>query len=114
MGISSHFPPISLPFLSHFLQPPPATTLHNPHPVCYARYYPISPQSPPPPIFPICPHFLHFPHSPRFFQTPKSWFGELVSSVAMSADACLQPKHLICRLPLSATPAVLPSALRRG
>ena len=27
------------------------------------------------------------PPFPPFFQTPKSWLGELVSSVAVSADA---------------------------
>ena len=37
------------------------------------------------------PHFAPFPPIPlisTFFQSPKSWFGELVSSVAVSADAC--------------------------
>ena len=63
--------PIFLPFSSHFPQPHPATTLHNPHPVCYARYFFI----PPPTQF------------PPFFQTPQSWFGELVRLVAVSMDA---------------------------
>ena len=80
------FRPIFLPFFSHFPQPHPTTTLHNPHPVCYARYYPI-PSHPPPPYPPRCfsisPHFPHFPH----FLDPKSWFGESVSPVAVSADA---------------------------
>ena len=66
-------------------------TLHNPHPVCYARYFliPPPPNFPPfPPISPISSNFPHFPHFPPFFETPKSRFGELVSSVAVSADAC--------------------------
>ena len=83
---------IFLPFLSHFPQPHPSTTLHNPHPVRYARYFPMSPAFAP--FFP--PIFLHFPPFPLFFstfpfppifQTPKSWFGQLVTSVTVSADA---------------------------
>ena len=64
MGISSHFPAI---FVSRFPLPHPVTTLHSPHPVCYARYFPIAP--PPhfprfPPVSPITPPFP--PVSPRF------------------------------------------------
>ena len=64
MGISF------LPLLSHSPQPHPATTPHNPHPVCYACYFPAPPK-----------FFFHFPHVSHFFQTPKSRFGELLSSV---------------------------------
>ena len=46
-------------------------------------HFPPSPLPPPPlpPFFSISPHF------PPFFRTPKSRCGELVSSVAVSADA---------------------------
>ena len=43
-----------------------------------------------PAISPFPPHFQAFspfPPFPPFFQTPKSWFGEWVNSVAVSADA---------------------------
>ena len=59
---SSRFPPVFLPFLSHFPQPHPATSLQTPHPMCYA---PLSPS----------------------FQTPKSGFGGPVSSVVLSTCA---------------------------
>jgi len=70
------FRPMFIPFSSHFCPiflnhtPPQPSTTHIP-----CAMLSISP-------------FLSFsPHFP-FFQTPKSWFGELVSSVAVSADAC--------------------------
>ena len=44
--LSSHF----LPFSSHVPQPPPATTPRSPHPVCYARYFPISQERTPPTV----------------------------------------------------------------
>ena len=72
-----------LPFFSLFSHFGPVFLHHNPHPVCYARYFPIHP---PPPVFPRFPPFPLFPH---LFQPPKSWFGGLVSSVVVSADACV-------------------------
>ena len=49
-------------FLSHFPQPHPATTRHNPHPVCCAHCFPMPPISPPisPHSPPSSPHFPHF------------------------------------------------------
>ena len=78
----SHF----LPCLSHFPQPHAATTLHNPHPMC-------CPLPPPPPNSPNLPQFLpiflRFPPVFYIFTIfPKSWFGEVVCSVVVSADAC--------------------------
>ena len=76
--------PISPPF------PEVEDLPHNPfvkisptHYIPLALYGPLFPHFPR--IFPISPHFP--PFSP-FFQTPKSCFGELVSSVAVRADAC--------------------------
>ena len=82
-GISSHFAPFfsysrSCSYILHldvmiYLDMIPR----------FPPFPPLSPTSPPP--FPtISPHF---PPCPPFFQTPKSWFGELVSSVAVSAYA---------------------------
>ena len=67
MGFSSHFSAIFLPLSSTTSR----HNLHNPHPVCYARYPPpppISPSSPPVfSIFPPSPFFPSiFPHSPPF------------------------------------------------
>ena len=92
------FRPILLPFWSQFPQPHPAFTLHNPHPVCCTRNFPISPCispiSPPfpphfppfpphfPPLPPISPHFRHF----FILQNPG-----LVSLVVVSTDACKSP-----------------------
>ena len=102
MGISCHFSLIFLPFFS-------TTSRHNPPQPTSCVLCPIFPQFPPipppflsifsifphlPPCSPISPHFspfppfAPFPPFPPFFQTPKSWFGGLVSSVAVSADAC--------------------------
>ena len=53
----SHFSPP--PRLSHFPQPHPATTLHNPH----ARHFPFSPPFIPIPPPPVGPHFPHFSNS---------------------------------------------------
>ena len=64
------FIPFFYPFLSHFPLPHPARPLHNSHPVCCARYFPM-----PPPLFPT--FRLLFSHVFPFFQTPKSWFSEL-------------------------------------
>ena len=87
MGILTHFSPIFLPFFSTTFHN--STTLHDLHPVCYVPS--------PPPLPPFSSIFLPFPPfslfpppfspCPAFFRTPKSWFGELVSSVAVSADA---------------------------
>ena len=82
MRISSHFCPISLPFSS-------TTSRHNPPQPTSHVLCPLFPQPPPSP---------HFPRFPPIFQTPKSWFGELVSSGAVSADACdcLPQLHCVC------------------
>ena len=62
MGISSHF-------LPKFPQTNPATALHNPHPMCCARYFPS-----PHPFYPIFLHFAHFPHA--FLPVPARAFIE--------------------------------------
>ena len=73
-----------VPFFSHFGPtflnriPPQSSISHIP---CATPA--VSPSAPYfPPMFPRTPPF------PPFFQTPKSGFGELVSSVAVSAEAC--------------------------
>ena len=74
-----------VPFLYHFPQPHPAATLHNPHPVCHARYPPQFP-----PTFPLRPPLFPFSR----LQNP-------VSSVAASAGACKArgaPTRLRCRM----------------
>ena len=92
MGILSYFPPyfslIFLSLLSHFLDhipPQPSTT---PIPCVMSYFSPISPHFPP--FLSISPQFPPvssiFSVSPSF-QTPKSWFGEMVSLVAVSVDA---------------------------
>ena len=64
----------TMPSISLF---PSTTTCHNP---------------PQPTSCVLCPPFPYFPpiclHSSPVFQTPQSWLGELVSPVAVSADAC--------------------------
>ena len=88
MGISSHFLPFFCTVCPIFLNhspphlhtPPQPTSAHPP------------PPHPPPPFSSIPPNFLHFfpvpPPFPPFFQTPKSWFGGLVSWVAVNVDVC--------------------------
>ena len=73
--IFSNFSPIVVPFYS-------TTSRHKPpQPASRVLYFPIFP-----PVFPHFPSvFSIFPHVPPFspfsavFQTPKPWFGELVS-----------------------------------
>ena len=86
MGISSHFlpsvshfSPTFLPFLNLSLHFPYCFVDDSPFPPIFPPFAPIFLHFPPfPPVFPICP----------IFTDPKSWFSELVISVAVSADAC--------------------------
>ena len=89
-SIFSYFLP--LPFSPNFVPLSSTTSRHNPPQPTSHVLCPLFPHFPP---FPSI--FLHFPPFPPispiflplipFSQTPKSWFDELVSSVAVSADA---------------------------
>ena len=89
MGISSHFSPVFVQFSSTTFRhnpPQPTSFCHAHHFPIYLHFPPFTSISPHFPPFP--PIFLHCPHSPPpLYETPKAWFGELVSSVAVSADA---------------------------
>ena len=84
----------------HFPPPCPPPPRHPPQFCPFPHFPPIPPHSPPsPPVLPIPPPpFPLFPPSSPLFQTPTSRFGELVSSVAVDADACGHcPLHLRLR-----------------
>ena len=82
----SDFPPIVVSFLSYFVSFSSTTFSRNP-PQPTSRV-PCSLFSHTPP--PFSPNVPPFP--PFFLQTPKSWFGGLVSSVAVRANACSKSK----------------------
>ena len=91
------FSPILVPF-------PSTTSRHTPCAMpAISHPHPIAPYSPP---FPSIP-----PISP-YFPDSKSWFGELVSSVAVSADAC--PIHYApCSQGRAAVPLVYQESLKQ-
>ena len=85
------FSPFS-PIGPHF--PPTLEVVHTFSILIWSRF-PTSPSVPPispyfPPFPPIPAQSSPFSSFPPFFQTAKTWFGELVSSVAVSADAWMR------------------------